>query len=82
VDRLICFVASLLILCTALLKSDYVPAGGYAPAKPWLIGSTFTTTGLGLRNLGLLNIVMIALGTLMFLPYAWLMGSKLKRLVL
>jgi hypothetical protein len=62
-------VTSLLILCTALLEIliTFLP-GGYASAETvvdWF-NLLHNNWFLGLRNLGLLNIVMIALGIPMF----------------
>ncbi len=62
-------VTSLLILCTAVLEIliTFLP-GGYASAETvvdWF-NLLHDNWFLGLRNLGLLNIVMIALGTPMF----------------
>ena len=62
-------ITSLLILCTALLEIliTFLP-GGYASAETvvdWF-NLLHNNWFLGLRNLGLLNIVMIALGTPMF----------------
>jgi len=62
-------VTSLLILCTALLEIliTFLP-GGYASAETVVDWFNLLQDNwfLGLRNLGLLNIVMIALGTPMF----------------
>ena len=62
-------ITSLLILVTALLEIliTFLP-GGYASAETVVDWFNLLQDNwfLGLRNLGLLNIVMIALGTLMF----------------
>ena len=62
-------VTSLLILCTALLEIliTFLP-GGYASAETVVDWFNLLRDNwfLGLRNLGLLNIVMMALGTPMF----------------
>lgn len=81
-------VASLLILCTALLEIliTFLP-GGYASAEAVVDWFNLLQDHwfLGLRNLGLLNIVMIALGIPMFFALCmahWKVNSKYSALAL
>ena len=81
-------VTSLLILCTALLEIliTFLP-GGYASAETvvdWF-NLLHDNWFLGLRNLGLLNIMMIALGIPMFFALCmahWKVNSKYSALAL
>jgi hypothetical protein len=81
-------VTSLLILCTALLEIliTFLP-GGYASAETIVDWFNLLQHNwfLGLRNLGLLNIVMIALGTPMFFALCmahWKVNPKYSALAL